>query len=185
MKHRLWWVLFAALLVIGVGLVAIHTAGGSRALIIAQGVAGLAAVGIAAGLAIWKPQPGDRTNWVLGGLALLFMASPLLGNGLEGAHRWIGVGPIQIQPAALSLPVLVWLATRGGSKWLGPGLLAAAAALCALQPDQQAATGVAAGLAGIVLLYGLNPLWLAALGAGIASWNHLRSASVRRAGPLC
>lgn len=66
--------------------------------------------------------------------ALIVIALSFVGSGQQGVHRWLDLGPIQLNAAALVLPLAIVAFTRT------PALLAAAsfiaiAGLLALQPD--------------------------------------------------
>lgn len=106
----------------------------------------------------------------LGGLAV--MAATFLHPGVDGVHRWFGLGPVLIQPAALSLPLIVWAAWRRNDP-AGAITIFGAAALCALQPDGQAALGLAVAA---LLLCRRGPIWwaAAAAAAGSALWAWTR-----------
>lgn len=90
----------------------------------------------------------------LGGaaVAVALIAATLLAEGLDGVHRWVGTGPVRIQPSALFAPVLLMMAAR----WMAVrpvvtyALLLIVAGVHLVQPDAGQATAFAAGA--VVLL---------------------------------
>lgn len=142
------------------------------------GIASLAAVG--AGCAIMSLSgvaPGswirNLVAWAVGGalaagllaygrsrsaslavlaLTTIGLAATLLVPGQQGVHRWLDIGPLHINVAALLLPAgIVALAAVG--IWSVAGLAAAAAmaALLVLQPDASQMTALAAAAAVLFL----------------------------------
>ncbi|MEO5721427.1 MAG: hypothetical protein ABIR71_08165 [Chthoniobacterales bacterium] len=74
-------------------------------------------------------------------LALLGLAGSFLAPAQDGVHRWIDLGPLHINVAALLLPAaVVALAFCGISTRTGLAFTAAMAALLVLQPDASQAT---------------------------------------------
>lgn len=156
---------------------------------VALGALTMQQAGLSAGL--WLRNP---VAWLIGGglflglsrvvrpsVALLWPALILLGlcfvfPGQDGVHRWLSFGPVQLNAAALILP-LVLTATppdRPSPQWLiGLGLIGAC---LAWQPDrsQLLAFGVAA-LVLIAQVYGPRALlWaapVAALALGLCLWR--------------
>jgi hypothetical protein len=85
-----------------------------------------------------------RSRWlglVMPPLALAVIALSFLGPGQEGVHRWIGLGPIQLNAAALVLPAAI--GAFAGDR-LGYVFLALIAALLAAQPDISQLAGFSA-----------------------------------------
>lgn len=173
----------------------------SRRTFYAFGILSLAAVG--AGCAIMSLSgvaPGSWIRnlmaWAVGGAfaAALFaydrsrsaslaalalttagLAATLIVPGQQGVHRWVDIGPLHINVAALLLPIaVVALATAG--IWSKAGLAAALAmsALLVMQPDASQMTAFAAAAAVLFLhspasrLRGLAGSAGAVLLAGIA-----------------
>lgn len=87
-------------------------------------------------------QATFRRWCVASGLALL--AAPLLTPGLDGVHRWLSLGPLQIHIGAVLLPSLLVL--LAALEW-APTVIAAVLAMVVLllQPDGAQATSFAAG----------------------------------------
>lgn len=150
-------------------------------LAVAAGAATLAAAGLAPGSWIRNPlawavgallgaglYASGRVAWVQNAallLAPLGLAATLIAAPVDGVHRWIDIGPLHINVAALLLPAMIVAAGLAGIA--SPTALAAAAAavLLVLQPDasQAAALAVAAGV--LLLRSGAS----AALRAGLAA----------------
>ncbi|HEU4559753.1 MAG TPA: hypothetical protein VFS20_18005 [Longimicrobium sp.] len=79
-------------------------------------------------------------------MAPVVLAATLLNPGQEGVHRWIDVGPVHMNAAALLLPAaVVALATAADRGW---AWLAAAGmlGLLVLQPDASQAAALGAGM---------------------------------------
>ncbi len=164
MNRRRVLVFGAALSVVGVGLVAMSVAGAPQGLVVRQGVVGLVALVVAGVASARLPRPGDRVARIVCLLALALMALPFLFPGVGGVHRWIALGPIQIQPAAIALPLVAWFVTREPDDRLAVASLLLAGAIAALQPDLQVTQAVTAVALCMVLLIRPAGLWWAALG---------------------
>jgi len=114
----------------------------------AWAVGGTAAAGIAA---VARPGILQAVLWMLpAGLLATF-----LGQGLDGVHRWLDVGPLHFNVAMLLLPAalvaLALLATEQRTPWLA---VFASLALLVAQPDASQATTLAtvAALSGALTL---------------------------------
>ncbi|MBN8551802.1 MAG: hypothetical protein J0L52_02760 [Caulobacterales bacterium] len=155
----------AASCVIAVGLMAMTVAGAPRGLVLLQGAVGLAAVIVAALGSVWLPKSTVLSARLVCIAALILMAFPFLSVGLDGVHRWFALGPIQIQPAVIALPLVAWYAVQEPDDRLAIGALLVAGVIAAFQPDQQAAQGVTAVTLCMVLLVRPAPIWWLAFGA--------------------
>lgn len=83
-------------------------------------------------------------------MALVLLATAVLGPRVNGASRWIPVAGISFQPSLMLLPAVMVLFARH-PHWLSSiGLVVAAVAL-ALQPDRAMAGTLVAGLAALWL----------------------------------
>lgn len=104
------------------------------------------------------------------GLALL--GATLLGEGLQGIHRWIGLGPIRLHASSLASPVILLgaaaLLSRDRAAPAG-AILAAAQLLHLLQPDAGQATALAAGAVAALLRCKSSPLLRALLALALAA----------------
>ncbi len=116
---------------------------------------------------------GDRLAAVgaIGVTALVMLS--FVDAGLEGVHRWIVIGPVRVNVAAMALPALI--AMLAGRAWAAPVALAIMVLLMA-QPDASQASGFAVAMA-IFLLAGPRGrfAWLAiAVVAALAVISWLR-----------
>lgn len=124
-------------------------------------------------------------RWV--GVGTLIMASILLvtsmfGNSVEGAKRWVLIGPFFIQTSLLFLPLMVINFARIRNALATVGMVAAAAAF-ALQPDRAMAAVLAMGLIGCALYRFDRFVAIALLGAGGAFFVTLLRADTLPAVP--
>jgi hypothetical protein len=99
---------------------------------------------------------GQRSGRITAGavsitLGALLLLTSLVGAPVEGATRWIAVGPLFIQPSLILLPVLALAFARVRDLTSTVGVVAAAAAL-ALQPDRAMAGALAVGLLALLLI---------------------------------
>lgn len=157
----------AALGVVGVGLMAMSLAGAPQGLVLLQGAVGLVALAVAAAASAWLPRPSDGAARIVCCLALALMALPFLFSGIDGVQRWIDLGPIQVQPAAIALPLVAWFVAREPDDRLAVAALLVAGIIAVLQPDQQAAAGLAAVALCVVLLIRPVGLWWVAFGVSL------------------
>jgi hypothetical protein len=104
------------------------------------------------------------------GLASLALAAALLltalsGLALEGASRWVSVGPLNVQVSLIAVPLMLVLYARRPDA-VGTAAIVAAAAALALQPDRAMAGVLAAGL---VALVAAQPARLALIAAAASA----------------
>lgn len=117
---------------------------------------------VAGAIALVAGPRGWLGGWAVPA-ALIVVALSFLGSGQEGVHRWLDLGAVQLNAAALVLPLAIVAFART------PALLAAAsfagiAALLALQPDvSQLAGFIPAALILAFARFGWRGLALAAL----------------------
>lgn len=148
---------------VGLGIVYLFAAGApSRH--IAINLAALV-VGLAAYTTIVVPQwrLGAAEKAVLPALGLIVLATALLGTPVEGAARWVALGPLSLQVSLIVLPAMVVLFARRPDPAGVAGIAVAALGL-ALQPDRAMAGALAAGIAAAAL-YRREPAVLIALAA--------------------
>ncbi len=135
-----------------------------------------------------------RAALVVLGLSLFMMVLvPIFGDEVKGAQRWLGVGPLSIQPSELVKPaflvVAAWLIARQKEKpefkgtWFAFGLYGLVVLLLVLQPDMGMTFIVTATFFTIVFLAGMPfryIILLSALGVGASvlvyfSFDHVQS----------
>ena len=105
------------------------------------------------GFTVWKRWA--RPAVTLGGLAafaigLALLATALFGHSLDGATRWVRIGPLTLQPGLILTPLLAVLFSRDRSLWATAGVIISAAGL-ALQPDRATAGALVAGMTALAL----------------------------------
>lgn len=141
---RAWWSLpvfaMASAVAVAVGAWTMAQGGLPPGLWLRNPAAWLVAAGVALVLARWR----GLAVWTVPAAVVLIVAS-LFDAGSDGVHRWLSLGPIRLNIAALVLPVAI--ATAGQGKRMADAAgFAILLLLLALQPDrsQLAALGVAA-----------------------------------------
>lgn len=92
----------------------------------------------------------EHGGWLVVALALPLLATALFGAAVDGAVRWVTVGPLSVQVSLVVLPAIIVLYAkrRDGIGTVGVGLAALA---LAAQPDRAMAGVLAAGMAAVVL----------------------------------
>lgn len=115
---------------------------------------------------------GDRpavrwTGVAVLGLAALLLTTAVAGTHVNGASRWVTIGPLSLQVSFLVLPALIVLYARTTDAIGTAGVVVAAAALAA-QPDRAMAAMLAAGAGVIAMARPNRSSVIAAVGAGIA-----------------
>lgn len=106
------------------------------------------------GAAIWLGL-GRRVTARWNGGAVLALTAPLVATALfgvsvDGASRWVNVGPLSLQVSLIVLPAIIVLYARSTDAIGTAGILIAAFALAA-QPDRAMAGVLVAGIGAIVL----------------------------------
>ncbi len=141
-RNALWVFGLASLLAIGLGAVVMAQADIPPTIWIRNPIAWLAA----AGVSIFLASRGWLGAWLVP-IALSVIALSLFGAGQEGVHRWLELGPIQLNAAALVLPAAIATFMRTPALVAIP-LFAILGGLLAWQPDisQLAAFALAATL---------------------------------------
>ena len=112
----------------------------------------------------------------------LAVAASFLSRGQMGVHRWVSLGPLSINAAAVTLPAaLVALAAIGRGTWWSWVLALACLAILVAQPDGSQATAFGAALAWIALRRNLGA---AAKAAVLLSTTTLVAGAWLRPDPL-
>ena len=102
---------------------------------------------VAGAIAIFLAQRGWLGGWAAP-VALAVVALTFLGPGQEGVHRWLGLGPVQLNGAALVLPLAIVVFARAHAIVAAISFVLIAA-LLAWQPDISQLAGFA--IAALVL----------------------------------
>jgi cell division protein FtsW len=109
---------------------------------------------------------------------LLMVAALFIGPEIKGAHRWIDIGPVNLQPSEFAKPAFVvtvaWLLSEQTKRPDMPGLPAAVGlavlflGLLVMQPDFGQTALMAAAFLAMLLIYGIP--WIMVVGlAGFAA----------------
>ncbi|MGH6907957.1 MAG: FtsW/RodA/SpoVE family cell cycle protein, partial [Aestuariivirga sp.] len=129
-------------------------------------------------LSFFTQQQARRTGFTLFAAAIALMAAALAwGPEINGAHRWINVGPVGLQPSEFAKPGFVvlaaWFLAEGARRPEMPGQLVAFMlgavfiGLLVMQPDYGQTVLVAITFGAMLLIYGIpwfRVFGLAALG---------------------
>jgi hypothetical protein len=83
-------------------------------------------------------------------LALVLLLTAVFGAGIEGAARWVTIGPISLQVSLVILPLMTVLYARRPDVTSTAAMIIAAFAL-AVQPDRAMAGVLTSGLLGVVI----------------------------------
>jgi hypothetical protein len=134
-----------SLLAVMLGAVVMAQGGVPLGIWIRNPIAWLVTLGLGFALAL----RGWLTGWVAPA-ALALVALSFLGPEQEGVHRWLGLGPVQLNAAALILPVAIAAFLYERAMLAVPCFVLVAVAL-ALQPDISQLAGLS--LAAIILAY--------------------------------
>ena len=104
----------------------------------------------------------------IGGIiAALLLATSVAGVHVDGATRWVAIGPLILQPALILLPLLILAFAHLPRRAMLAIVLIAAAAI-ALQPDRQCAGALCAATFVLALITRDQTHRLAAIGTGLA-----------------
>jgi hypothetical protein len=97
---------------------------------------------------VWRPFR-VFPSWSLL-LAIVLLGACFIGAGQSGVHRWLGLGPVQLNAAALILPLVIATVQRPARvvDFVGLGVLAA---ILAIQPDRSQL--IAFGIACVVISF--------------------------------
>ncbi|MEV4779957.1 hypothetical protein [Burkholderia sp. LMU1-1-1.1] len=136
------FVVFSGLTVL-TGAMAIAATGGAASLWLRNPVMWCVTVALCAGVRRLRMPPAWVATVMIAALAL----SILVGPNQAGVHRWLAVGPVQLNVAALIMPSAILLMDRGIRRNGQPGYALAAlgaAAMLAWQPDMSQLTALIA-----------------------------------------
>ncbi len=139
-----------ALAATGLGLVYLLAAGAPTRTLVVNAVAFLLGIVALRGLAGIAGRPARWSGRLIAALSLGLLATALLGTPVEGAARWIWIGPLSVQLSLVLLPLMVVAFARTPDRLGAAGLVLAAAAL-ALQPDRAMAGALAFALSTLAI----------------------------------
>ncbi len=101
-------------------------------------------VGGVVSFAIARTGPGPRSWLGIAGVGGLLIVATLAGPDQSGVHRWIAIGPLLINIAALVLPAVIVSLARLGPQHRAPPIIATViVAILAVQPDASQALALA------------------------------------------
>jgi cell division protein FtsW len=106
---------------------------------------------------------------------LLMMATLVIGPEIKGAHRWIAVGPLALQPSEFVKPAFIilaaWLFAEGArrrdvpGRLMSIGLFVAVVGVLVLQPDFGQTLLISLVWGTMFFMAGLRLSWMAGLGS--------------------
>jgi cell division protein FtsW len=151
------------------------------------------AIGVLMGASLLRPHQAKRISFIVFGMSLVLMALALfIGPEIKGAHRWLNIGPLNLQPSELAKPAFVvmaaWFLAERTRRPEMPGhvvafaLAAVFVALLVLQPDFGQTALVVLTFAAMLLIYGIPWIYvggLASLGAAGVMAAYLLADHVR------
>lgn len=131
------------------------------------------AIAVLVALSFCTPKQAKRAGLILFGVALAMMVAALkIGPEIKGAHRWLNIGPLGIQPSEFAKPgfviAIAWLLAEHTRRREIPGhILAFLVAglfigLLVLQPDFGQTALVTMTFGAMLLIYGIP--WMMVLG---------------------
>lgn len=117
------------------------------------------------------PRWGDRRAFAFAAGVIVLLLLSFADAGLEGVHRWVVIGPVRLNVAALVLPIaIVVMAGQSWAAWAGLAIMV----LLVAQPDASQATSFAVAAAVLTGARARNGFAGAALAAiillGALSW---------------
>jgi cell division protein FtsW len=118
-----------------------------------------------------------------GGSLLLMLLALKFGPEIKGAHRWINIGPIGLQPSELAKPCFVvatsWFLSEKlrhrdmPAEWIAYGMAGALIGLLVLQPDFGQTALVVATFGAMLLLWGMPWTYIFGLIGSVAGLSVL------------
>lgn len=106
---------------LAVSLAAIAVAGAGRNALVVQGLAAVLALALALVVMRFWRKTGWRLWSLMAACGLAMLLTLMTGVDLDGARRWLAVGPLQLHTASLVLPLAAWAFARGfDDRRLGP-----------------------------------------------------------------
>jgi cell division protein FtsW (lipid II flippase) len=102
------------------------------------------------GLTAWASPRGAWSGPAVLALTAPLIATALFGAAVDGAARWVHVGPLTVQVSLVVLPAIIVLYARRADA-VGTAGVAIAALALALQPDRAMAGVLAAGMGAVLV----------------------------------
>jgi cell division protein FtsW (lipid II flippase) len=161
--------LFCAASAVGLGLAFMSAAGAPPRHLLVNLAALILGASAWLGLGPWANSRLARGGWAVLALALPLLATALFAAEVDGASRWLTVGPLSVQVSLIVVPTMIMLYARNADAIGTIGIAIAALALAA-QPDR-AMAGVLAASVGAVLLTARSRLPALALAAAAAGFG--------------
>jgi cell division protein FtsW (lipid II flippase) len=157
---------------LAVSLAAIGVAGGPRNALIVQGLSAV----LALGLALLVGRFWRRARWrlwvLMAACGLALVLTLMNGVSLEGARRWLALGPIQLHTASIALPFAAWAFAKGfGDRRVAP-IAGLVALLLLYQHDAASSLAFALALAAATLVERPRQLtpWACAVIGGLLAY---------------
>ena len=129
------WALFSGAVAGLIGLVYLLSAGAPTGMILINGLTLAVGILLAIVLRLTLQIKREMLSFIAIISAALLLTTALFGFGIEGASRWLALGPYMVQPSLVLLPMIAVCYARHFSIWTALAVVASAAAM-ALQPDR-------------------------------------------------
>jgi len=136
----------------GVSLAAIAVAGAGRNALVVQSLAAIMALALALVVMCFWREAGWRYWLLIAACSLALLLTLMTGVDLEGARRWLTLGPVQLHTASLVLPLAAWAFARGFEDRRLCGLAAVVSFLLLYQHDAASSLAWAMAVAGAILV---------------------------------
>jgi len=141
--------LICALGAVGLGFAYMAAAGAPPRYLVVNLGASILGAAVWLGLAPWASSRLAYGGQVVLALTLPLIATALFGPAVDGASRWVNVGPLSVQVSLIVLPAIIVLYARSPDA-IGTAGVAIAALALAAQPDRAMAGVLAAGMGAVV-----------------------------------
>lgn len=157
---------------VAVSLAAIGLAGGPRNALIVQGLSAV----LALGLALLVGRFWRRARWrlwvLMAACALAVVLTLMNGVSLEGAKRWLALGPVQLHTASMVLPFAAWAFAKGFDDRRVAPIAGLVALLLLYQHDAASSLAFALALAAATLVERPRQLtpWACAVIGGLLAY---------------